>query len=104
MKGLSRYGVIDAYTLEELCRKYKMSDAKGRIHLLKRFWNGRETSKPYPPNLPFEIALMAVEDSNVGIRQWVARNARYLNFEPLESPHKLYDEYDTAPHILSVWL
>jgi len=38
---------------------------------------------------------MAVEDPDVGIRQWVARNAQDLNFESLESPGKpLGEGYD----------
>ncbi|MGB6476612.1 MAG: hypothetical protein WBF04_21390 [Candidatus Sulfotelmatobacter sp.] len=70
MKRLSRYGVIDAYTLEELRRKYKMSDVKGRIALLQQFWHRRSDSRPSAPDMPFEIAVMAVEDSNVEVREW----------------------------------
>jgi len=87
MKRLSRYGVIDAYTLEELCRKYKISDGKRRIALLKQFWHRRNDSRRSTPDMPFDIAVMAVEDSNLEVRQWVAQNAQYLNFKPpTESP------------------
>jgi hypothetical protein len=60
----SGYDVLDAYTLEELRRRFLASDVRDRIRLLKRF----------AYRLPYEIATLAVEDSNPEIRQWIARH------------------------------
>ncbi len=67
---LPKYDIIDSYTLEELKRKYQNSGAKGRIRLLKKL--GMST--------PYEIALMAVEDPDVEVRQWIARNGEWLDY------------------------
>jgi hypothetical protein len=96
MKRLSRYGIIDDYTLEELRRKYSAADVKGRIALLSAFWKAQHNFGPYPPNLPFEVALAAVEDPNAEIRQWVARFAKYLNFDPFETKLNSIEELDGA--------
>lgn len=66
---LSRYDIIDAYTLEELRRTYHASDSKGRIRLLQKLHRDDRVA-------PFEIALMAVEDQHVEVRQWMARYGR----------------------------
>ncbi|HIC04186.1 MAG TPA: hypothetical protein EYO65_01465 [Nitrospirales bacterium] len=72
---LSRYRVIDAYTLEELRRQYHDADTNGRIDLLKEF------NEPHTlPNFPYEIACLAVEDSHLEVRQWIARHGTYLDF------------------------
>ena len=58
----SRYTFYDPYIIEELRRKYQQASAKGRIRLL------RQLHRP-----PFEIVLLAVEDTDVEVRQWIAR-------------------------------
>ena len=70
---LSRYAVTDAYTLEEMRREFQNSDAKGRIRLLEKLYEGEGAP-------PYEIALLAVEDPNVEVRQWIARNGRGLDY------------------------
>jgi hypothetical protein len=64
---LSRYAAIDTYILEELRREYQALSARGRIRLLRKLYNER-TLPPYV-SPPYEIALMAVEDSHVEVRQ-----------------------------------
>jgi hypothetical protein len=54
----------DAFALEELHRQYQSADARGRIAILQS------------NTLPFEIARLAVEDPNIEVRQWFARNGR----------------------------
>ncbi len=66
---LSRYTFPDDYVVEELRRKYHNSDAKGRIRLLKKLY--RHDHRPL-----FEIALLAVEDAHVEVRQWIARHGK----------------------------
>src|ERR1700730_7025484 len=68
---LSRYSVPDAYTLEELRREYQTQDIKGRIGLLERLY--KDDTVP-----PDEIILMALEDPDVNVRQWIACHAKYL--------------------------
>ncbi|HTT76970.1 MAG TPA: cell division protein FtsA [Candidatus Binataceae bacterium] len=55
---------LDAFAIEELRRRYLSADANGRIALLQ------------DDNLPFEIARLVVNDPNVEVRQWFARNGR----------------------------
>lgn len=71
--AISRYAVTDAYTLEELRREYQSSDAKGRVHLLQRLYESDQI-------LPYEIELLAVDDPDVEVRQWIARNGKYLDY------------------------
>lgn len=70
---LARYDANDAYILEELRREYQASDAKGRIRLLKRLHRAA-------PNMgvPLVVALMALEDPHVEVRQWIARHGEFL--------------------------
>lgn len=70
---LARYDANDAYILEELRREYQASDAKGRIRLLKRLHRAA-------PNMgvPLVVALMALEDPHVEVRQWIARHGESL--------------------------
>lgn len=70
---LSRYIFSDAYILEELRREYHISNAKGRIRLLRKLYNDDRAA-------PFEIACLAVEDQYVEVRQWIARHGRYLDY------------------------
>src|SRR5205809_6954258 len=70
---LSRYQIIDAYTLEELRREYQASDTKGRVRLLRKLYKDRIP--------PYKIVLMAVEDQNVEVRQWIARNGEHLDYQ-----------------------
>jgi hypothetical protein len=55
---------LDAFVVEELRHQYLSADVSGRIALLQS------------NTLPFEIARLAVEDPNVEVRQWFARNGR----------------------------
>jgi hypothetical protein len=71
--ALGRYTFPDAYILEELRRAYHASDTKGRIRLLQKLYRGEQ--RP-----PFEVALLAVEDPDVTVRQWVARHGSYLDY------------------------
>ena len=71
--ALSRHGIIDSYTLEELRREYQNTDAKGRISLLKKLYG--EGQIP-----PYEIARLAVEDQDVQVRQWIAKNGEWLDY------------------------
>lgn len=78
--SLSRYAVADAYTLEELRREYQMTDAKGRIRLLKKLNRYTDTLPIYMRGQTTHdvIALLAVDDPNVEVRQWIARHGKYL--------------------------
>lgn len=71
--ALSRYEITDSYTLDELRRKYEHSDVQGRIQLLENLYADYEQA-------PFEIAALAVEDSHVEVRQWIARHSKYLDY------------------------
>ncbi len=73
--SLYRYDVWDAYTLEELRRKYTRADAKGRVSLLKELYSDSKGGL-----IPFEIARLAVEDENVEIREWIALHGRFLDY------------------------
>jgi hypothetical protein len=84
MPFLSRYAISDAYMLEELRRSYQNSAAKGRIELLKELYSGKQRGESQRP--PFEIALLAVEDANVEVRQWIARHGKYLDYSDDENP------------------
>ena len=72
MSALDRYSVPDAYTLLELQRRYETADTNGKIAFL-------EELKLRGP-LPFEIELLAVEDPNVKVRQWIARHGNNLKY------------------------
>jgi hypothetical protein len=71
---LSRYTFEDAYILEELKREYQRSDARSRIRLVRRLY--QDDGRP-----PYEIAVLAIEDSHVEVREWIARHGRYLNYQ-----------------------
>lgn len=79
--ALYRYAVIDAYTLEELRHEYKNSDIKGRIRLFKRL---HKMGYHAGYIVPYEIALLALEDSNAELRQWIAQHAwlDYRDWDP----------------------
>ena len=83
MEEFSRYQVPDAYILEELKRDYQSSDVRGRIRLLKKL--------RFPP---FEIARMAVEDSHVEVRQWIARNGEKLDYDESNLGERLKNDPD----------
>ncbi len=71
--ALDRFTFDDPYVLEELRRRYRDSDAKGRTRLLKQLYK----SEWVPA---YEIVLMAVEDPAVQVRQWIARNGKHLDY------------------------
>ena len=64
--ALSRYAVLDAYTLEELRRSYYSFDTRGRIRLLRTLSRSRE--------LPNQIIDCAIKDSSTEVRRWVAQH------------------------------
>jgi hypothetical protein len=66
---LSRYYHLDEYTLEELKFRYRISDAKNRIELIKELQAGHTFG-----SIPDEIALLAVEDPIPEVRGWFARH------------------------------
>lgn len=72
--ALSRYAVIDVYTLEELRRQYLSSDVLGRIQFLAQFRKAGDDPRSGTQALPFDIVFMAAQDDNVEVRQWIARN------------------------------
>ncbi len=75
MVGIVRYHFPDPYTLEELRLKYTNTDTKGRIQLLNDLLHGDDSWM-----IPYEIALLAVEDPNLEVRQWLARHGKYLDY------------------------
>ncbi len=100
--ALYRYAAIDAYTLEELRHEYKNSDIKGRIRLFKRLQKSGYRA-------PYEIALLALEDSNLELRQWMARHAwlDYRDWDPntherIEQPERNLEDrlkHDPDPFV-----
>lgn len=90
--ALSRYQLIDAYTREELRREYQASNAKGRVRLLPGLY---QEGVP-----PYEITLMAVEDPNVEVRQWIARNGKYLDYRDRGSINERSEAVEAARAIL----
>jgi hypothetical protein len=70
MSAMPRYLFPDDYTLAELQRNYQMSDTKGRIELLKNLHD----------QVPCKLELMAVEDPDVQVRQWIARYGKNLEY------------------------
>lgn len=73
MNDLSRFSVIDAYTLEELKRDYQYRTPNARIGLIE----GLYLNGIIPP---YEVARLVVEDQHVQVRQWMARHARHLDY------------------------
>jgi hypothetical protein len=76
---LSRYEVMDAYTLEELRRKYQAANVLGRIELLAIFPKADDKDWCPAVSLPPELVRMAAEDDSVTVRQWIARNGCFGN-------------------------
>jgi hypothetical protein len=70
---MSRYEMCDEYTLEELKRKYQRFNPEKRIQLLQEIYS--HDCQP-----PYEIALLAVQDQNVEVREWMARHGKYLDY------------------------
>jgi hypothetical protein len=85
---LNRYTFPDAYILEELQRAYQVADTKSRIRLLRKLYRGEQRA-------PFEIALLAVEDPQVEVRQWIARHGNYLDYSRSrpECPNSNLEDY-----------
>jgi len=76
---LHRYTFPDPYIVADLRGRYETADAKGRVQLLI------ELSKNEDCQLPYEIAALAVGDTNVEVRRWIARHGRYLDYEKGDS-------------------
>ena len=72
MSAMHRYRILDEYTLTELKRRYQMADAQGRIELLQNLLRGK--------TVPYQIELMAVQDHEVQVRQWIARHGSNLRY------------------------
>lgn len=72
-KDFPRYGIHDAYTVSELLRSYEREDSRGRIRLLRRVY-------AQGVHLPYEMALKAVTDSDPLVREWMAKEAPYLDY------------------------
>ena len=66
--ALGRYADPDPYTLEEFRREYSFRDTAGRLRLIQE---AGETG------LPESIMKLAVEDPNVLVRQWMAKNYKF---------------------------
>jgi len=77
---ISRYTFSDAYILEELRRTYQGSDTQGRIQLLQQLYRDDQRA-------PSEVALLAVEESDVEVRQWIARHGNYLDYRESRDEH-----------------
>ena len=69
--ALSRYAVLDAYTLEELRREYASLKPRRRIRLLQRLRKKGDLSSA--------IVQWAVDDESAHVRQWIARNVWLLD-------------------------
>ena len=67
--ALGRYDDPDDYTLEEFRREYSSRDIAGKLRLLQE---AGETG------LPESIMKLAVEDPNVLVRQWMAKNYKFF--------------------------
>jgi hypothetical protein len=72
--ALSRYAVLDSYTLEELRRDYQTAGALGRIELLSNFQKADEEYDSTTVLLPPELLRIAAEDDSAAVRQWIARH------------------------------
>lgn len=68
-----RYCLLDDYTLTELTRSYDRKNRRGRIRLLRRLYH-------QGVSLPYELALKAVTDRDSSVREWMAREAPYLDY------------------------
>ena len=93
--ALSRYSVIDAYTLEELRRQYQAADASGRIRLLAQFPKADDEEDYKSPALPAEIMRMAAEDDSSAVRQWIARNGCFFGDDSKPLTDRLITDSDT---------
>jgi hypothetical protein len=82
-----RYAIHDSYIIKEMCGKYISGTSAERLILLKQivedgFFNyGR---------IPFEIASLAINDSDSKIRNWLAKNARDLDYREPVSDEKIH--------------
>jgi len=74
-----RYGIQDAYTIAELIRSYERENSRGRVCLLRRMYRQRV-------RMPYELALRAVTDSDSSVREWMAREARDLDYSERQYP------------------
>jgi hypothetical protein len=72
-KDFPRYGIHDDYTVSELLRAYEREDSRGRIRLLRRVY-------AQGVHLPYEVAFKAVTDSDSLVREWMAKEAPYLDY------------------------
>ncbi|MFZ0395691.1 MAG: hypothetical protein WAL73_17695 [Terracidiphilus sp.] len=74
-----RYGIQDAYAIAELTRSYERENSRGRVRLLRRVYR-------QGVRLPYELALKAVTDGDSAVREWMAREARDLDYSERQYP------------------
>jgi hypothetical protein len=79
-----RYAAHDEYALQEMILRYQSASPQERIVLLSG-WQEQST-------LPFKLARLAVEDPDAGVRYWMARNARALDYREWNSPARKRDD------------
>jgi hypothetical protein len=77
--ALHRYSFSDPYIVAELRGRYEAAGPRGRIKLLAELYKSNDSRPPY------EIAALAVGDSSVVVRRWVAKHGRYLDYEERRS-------------------
>ncbi len=70
-----RYAAQDAYILEEIRGRYLNGTRQERLDVLQELNEASDDG-----SIPFEIAVLAVEDPDRIVRRWLAQNAKELDF------------------------
>jgi hypothetical protein len=73
----NRYRVWDAYTKAEFQHHFANGSRQERLQLLAECY----ADGGY---LPYKLASLVLEDSDPEIRLWMAKNARYLDYRPVD--------------------
>ena len=89
---LSRHAFSDAYAVAELYADYQSRDPQARIQLLQEFYQADQ----FPP---MEIAVLAVKDTSIEVRRWIARNGKYLDYRHAGFVH---ERSDTAEQLIQL--
>jgi hypothetical protein len=84
-----RYAIHDSYIIEEMRGRYLSSSPKDRLRFLQQL---QEESFFTYDQLPFEVAILTVKDTDPIIRNWIARNGRYLDYREIVSFDKQQNE------------
>jgi hypothetical protein len=74
---IPRYARPDDYNTEEIRRKFCAADTKGRIAILRMLY--RDHTRP-----PYEIVRLAIEESDVEVRHWLAKHGRNLDYREID--------------------